>query len=241
MGFPGGTIDHDPDLYGVERATFHLEADGVESNDAWDFGRRIGPPRAMRWHCDLQYGPFDDDQRIRWDALIARTMGGYVAMRLHHPARHYPRGVGGGIYWSSGARLSIGGSYSIDGGHLVDGVHAIEGGTTIAYIGSDTARYADSLHMTGLWPSSTAFLPGDHFETGGNLYMVTDTAVSDANGECTVPFVWKLWKPALTGDAINLHKPTGRFVISGRAAAAQIYEGAIGRATLTAVEVPYIS
>lgn len=238
MTFPLKTIDIEDSLYGVEKATFRLVPDQETSGGEWSPGMRVGGPRSMRWRCSLTMRPYQEHERMRWDIMVARAQGGLVAVRLHHPAHGYPRGVGSGIFQSMMQPTSLGGKFSVDDGYLLDGVHYIDGGSTIAYVAADAPRYADAIHMAGLWPSSRVFLAGDHFETGGNLYMVADDCLSDANGECMVPFLWRLWKPALAGDRINLHKPSGRFVFAARDTGEQVYNGSIGTATLQAVEIP---
>jgi len=244
LTFPLRTLDLSASIYRVREGTFGLVPDMEVSGNAWDATYRAGGPRHMRWVAELGMAPQHDDgaedRRMTWDATIARLMGGYVAMRLHHPARIYPRGVGAGIFRPSRGSQSLGGEYSIDGAYLIDGTWHIDGGSTIAYVGTDAARYTDALHMTGLWPSATVFHAGDHFETGGNLYMVTATCVSDANGECTVPFLWKLWKPALEGDQINLHKPSARFVLASKDSGVQRYDLVFGAASLSGIEIPYV-
>lgn len=244
MTFPLHTLDLSASIYRVREGTFGLVPDMEISSGSWSTSYRTGGPRHMRWIAELAMAPMfddgDEDRRMTWDATVARMMGGYIAMRLYHPARVYPRGVGAGIFRPRDGSQSLGGQYTIDGAYLIDGVWHIDGGSTLAYVGAAAPRYADAIHMTGLWPSSTVFVPGDHFELGGNLYMVTDICVSDASGECTVPFLWKLWKPALEGDQINLHKPTGRFVLASKDTGVQRYDLVFGATSLEATEIPYV-
>lgn len=247
MTFPLTTLDLPASIYRVKEGTFGLVPDSEIFTSSWGDGIRVSGPRHMRWMAELsmapQYDDRDEDRRMTWDVTMARMMGGYVAMRLYHPARVYPKGVGAGIFRvpigvdSAGGVLNIDGQYFIEG---TTGVFAIDGGSTVAYVGEDTPRYADSIPVTGLWPSSTVFHPGDHFGLGGNLYMVTDKCVSDASGNCRVPFLWRLWKPALEGDRIELHKPTGRFVLSSKDSGSQQYSMLVGATALSAVEVPYV-
>jgi hypothetical protein len=244
MTSPLQTLDLSASIYRVTEGTFGLVTDAELSTAAWGSIFRMGGPRHMRWIAELAMAPqYDDgfeDRRMTWDATVARMMGGFIGMRLHHPARIYPRGFGAGIYRPGTGSKSLGGKHAIDGGHLVDGVYYLDGGSTLAYVGSDARRYADAIHMTGLWPSSKVFHAGDHFGLGGNLYMVTDNCTSDANGECTVPFLWRLWKPALAGDRIELHQPTARFVLASADEGKQSYSSLIGSTSLSAVEVPYV-
>lgn len=242
MSFPLRTIDLAASIYRVREASFGLVPDSEIAPGSWGVGYRTGGPRHMRWVAELDMAPLyddgDEDRRMTWDATVARMMGGHVAMRLYHPARIYPRGVGAGVYRPGHGKASLGGQHTIDGQYLIDGAFHIDGGSTVAYVAEDAPRYADSIVMTGLWPSSTVFHPGDHFGLGGNLYMVTDHCVSDANGECRVPFLWRLWKGALAGDRIDLHQPTARFVLSSSDGGPQSYGMIVGAASLSAIEVP---
>lgn len=244
MSFPSKTLDLSESIYRVTEGTFGLVPDVEISTAAWGNLLRMGGPRHMRWIAELNMAPqYDDgseDRRMTWDATVARMMGGFIATRLYHPARQYPRGLGAGIFRPGIGWKSVGGQHVIDGQHLIDGAYKIDGGSTIACVAEDAPRYADSIVMSGLWPSSKVFHAGDHFEVGGNLYMVTDACVSDASGNCRVPFLWRLWKPALTGDRINLKEPSARFVLSSADEGRQTYSSLIGATSLSAVEVPYV-
>lgn len=244
MTYPFKTFDLSESIYRVASGTFGLVPDSEISTSSWGTMFRMNGPRHMRWVSDLEMAPQYDngseDSRMTWDASMARALGGYVAMRLYHPARMYPRGFGAGIYRPCTDSASIGGQYVIDGQHLVDGAYHIDGGSTLAYVDETAPRYADSVVMRGLWPSSKVFHDGDHFELGGNLYMVSGDCHSDADGRCRVSFLWRLWKPAVAGDRINLHKPTGRFVLSSKDEGMQSYSMLIGATSLSAVEVPVV-
>lgn len=244
MNFPERTIDLEDSIFRVTDGSFGLVPDAELTSGGWSNLFRVSGPRHMRWIANLTMAPqYDDgveDRRMSWDATMARLMGGYVAMRIYHPFRIYPRGLGAGIYRPGYDSASVGGEYEIDGQYLIDGAYHIDGGSTLAYVAEDAPRYADSIVMSGLWPSSTVFHPGDHFEVGGNLHMVTDRCISDSAGECRIPFLWKLWKPAIAGDRINLHKPTARFVLSSADDGQQTYGLIVGATALNAVEVPHV-
>lgn len=244
MTFPLKTLDLSASIYRVTEGTFGIVADGEISTAAWGNLFRMGGPRHMRFIAELTMAPqYDDgfeDRRMSWDAMVARLMGGFIAMRLYHPYRRYPRGFGAGIFRPGTGWKSVAGQHVIDGQYLIDGAFKIDGGSTIAYVAEDAPRYADSIVMSGLWPSSKVFHAGDHFEVGGNLYMVTDACMSDASGNCRVPFLWRLWKPALAGDRINLKEPTARFVLASADEGRQTYSSLIGATSLNAVEVPHV-
>lgn len=244
MTFPLKTIDLADSIYCVTEGSFGLVPDAEISTAAWGNVFRMNGPRHMRWVAELTmallYDDCFEDRRMTWDATVARMMGGYVAMRLYHPARRYPRGLGAGIYRPGTGSASVGGQHVIDGQYLVDGAYHIDGGSTLAYVAEDAPRYADSIVMSGLWPSSKVFHAGDHFEVGGNLYMVADDCLSDSSGNCRVPFLWRLWKPVLVGDRINLKEPTARFVLASADEGRQTYSSLIGATSLSAVEVPNV-
>lgn len=244
MTFPLKTLDLAASIYRVAEGSFGLVPDAEISTAAWGTAFRMNGPRHMRFIAELTMAPqYDDgheDRRMTWDAMVARLMGGFVAMRLYHPARQYPRGFGAGIFRPGTGSKSVADKHVIDGQYLIDGAYKIDGGSTIAYVAEDAPRYADSIVMSGLWPSSKVFHAGDHFEVGGNLYMVADDCLSDSSGNCRVPFLWRLWKPALTGDRINLHQPTARFVLASKDEGVQHYSVLLGATSLSAVEVPHV-
>lgn len=245
MAFPIKTLDLAASIYRVSEGSFGLVPDAEISTASWGNVFRMNGPRHMRWVAELamavQYDDGVEDRRMTWDATVARMMGGFVAMRLYHPYRRYPRGFGAGVFRPAAfGKASLGDQYDIDGQYLVDGAYHIDGGSTLAYVAEDAPRYADSIVMSGLWPSSKVFHAGDHFEVGGNLYMVSDACMSDASGNCRVPFLWRLWKPALTGDRINLKEPTARFVLASADEGRQTYSNLIGATSLNAVEVPNV-
>jgi hypothetical protein len=245
MSYPIHTIDLPADLFRVQSNSFRLTPEGEFSTGQWAPTPRSTGPRFDRWTAKLDFGPFtkgaSGDLRFKWEVFVARLRGTAVAFRMWDPLRVYPRGVGAGIWnpRSPNGRRSLG-QYTIDGANLIDGIYHIDDGSTIAYVGSDAARYADALHITGLVPSATVFKAGDHIEVGGNLYMIMDDALSDANGETTVLLAWRLWKPALVGDQVNLHKPTGRFVLLSPDEGTMQRSQATGEASIQAIEVPYL-
>jgi hypothetical protein len=243
MSFPRRTIDLASTIYRPVSGTFHLTPEGEYFTGAFSALPRSTGPRHMRWMCDLEMAPLHDngleDTRMTWEATIARLQGSFVAMRLFDPTRGLPRGKGAGIYRVA-HRLFAGDQFEIDGQYLIDGEYHITDGSSIAYVAQDEARYADSIVMTGLVPNETVFRAGDHFSLGGNLYMVSDDALSDENGESRVRFLWKLWKPALEGDRIDLCNPTGRFVMTDQNGGMLNKQPIVGSASLAAIEVPYV-
>lgn len=245
MTYPLHTIDMPCDLFKVQGGSFRLVPEGEYSTGQWAATPRATGPRFERWTAKLDLAPFtkgaDGDLRFKWEVFVARLRGTSVAFRLWDPMRIYPRGVGAGIWNPRLPNGRVGsGQYTIDGSYLIDGIHHIEGGSTIAYVGSPADRYADTLHITGLVASATVFKQGDHIEVGGNLYMIMEDAVSDGDGETSVLLSWKLWKPALEGDQVNLHRPTGRFVLLSPDEGTMQRSFSTGQASIQAVEVPYV-
>lgn len=243
MTFPIQTIDLSESIFRAVEGTFRLIPDVEISTGQWDATPRASGPRHMRWSFDLTMAPLyddgDEDRRMTWDITVARMQGGAIALRAYHPARLAPRGFGAGIH-RVGTQIIGGDLYNIDDIYLVDGHHIDGSGSGYAYVAAEAPRYAEAIQMTGLVPSALVFRQGDHFSTGGNLYMVSDDCRSDADGRSTVPFLWKLWKPALIGDRIDLIRPTGRFVIASKDGGEQRYTTLFGDASLQAIEVPHI-
>lgn len=245
MSYPLHTIDLPCRLFRTQGGSFRLVPEGEYFTGQWAPTPRATGPRFERWSAKLDFGPFtkgaDGDLRFEFEVWVKRLGGTSVAFKMWDPLRVYPRGVGAGI-WNPrhpNGRQSQG-RYTIDGAYLIDGIYHIDDGSTLAYVGSDAARYADALHLTGLVPSAVVFKAGDHIEVGGNLYMIMDEAVSDANGETTVLLAWRLHKPHLAGDQVNLHKPTGRFVLLTPDEGTMQRSYSTGQASIQAIEVPYL-
>lgn len=245
MSFPIHTIDLPCRLFRVEGGSFRLITEGEFSTGQWTSTPRATGPRFERWSAKIDLLPFlkgaNGDLRFEYEAWVARLHGTSVAFNMFDPLRVYPRGAGAGIWnprYPNGRQSQ--GQYNIDGAYLIDGIYHIDGGSTYAYVGTDAARYADALHLTGLVPSATVFKVGDHISVGGNLYMIMDEAVTDANGETTVLLAWKLHKPQLEGDRVDLHKPTGRFVLTAPDEGTMIRQGSSGQASISAIEVPFL-
>lgn len=243
MSFPIRTIDLPCELLLPVGGTFHHKPIGEFSQGQWLPYNRATGIRQKLWAAEIQAADFNKgqrgDRRFEFEAFIDRLDGTSVAFRLWDPWRIYPRGMGAGIWnprYPNGKQSQ--GQYHIDVTHHIDGVYHIDGGSTLAYVAEDAERYADSLLMTGLVPSALVFKVGDDFEVGGNLYRVMDDATSDANGMARVLLSWRLWKPALAGDRINLHKPTGRFVMVDADQGVIQRANAGGQASFQAIEVP---
>lgn len=218
MSFPIRTIDLPCELLLPVGGSMHHRPIGEFSQGAWTPVPRAAGVRQKLWAATVQPADFKKgprgDRRFEFEAFIDRLDGTSVAFRLWDPWRVYPRGVGAGV-WNprdTTGRHSLG-DYHIDGAHHIDGVYHIDGGSTIAYVAEAAPRYADSIVMTGLVPDALVFKVGDDFEVGGNLYRVMDDALSDSDGNARVSFSWKLWRQAVAGDRINLHRPCGRFVL----------------------------
>lgn len=245
MSFPIRTIDLPCDLLLPVGGTFHHRPIGEFAQGSWSPFPRSGGVRQKLWAATIQLADFTKgprgDRRFDFEAFIDRLDGTSVAFRLWDPWRVYPRGMGAGIWnprYPNGRQSQ--GKYVIDGAYLVDGVHHIDGGSTLAYVAEDTPRYADSVLMSGLVANATVFKTGDDFELGGNLYRVMDDAVSDSAGMARVLLSWRLWKPALEGDRINLYRPCGRFVLvdADQGIIQRAFSG--GQASIQAIEVPEV-
>lgn len=221
----------------------HHRPIGEFSQGAWVPVPRATGIRQKLWAATVQAADFTrgdrGDRRFEFEAFIDRLDGTSVAFRLWDPWRIYPRGAGAGIWnpRNPNGRLSQG-QFSVDGAYLVDGIHHIDGGSNTAYVAEDEPRYADSVVMSGLVPDTRVFRVGDDFELGGNLYRVMSDAMSDEDGEARVEFSWKLWKPALAGDPINLYRPCGRFVLIDAEQGVIQRSFSSGQTSFQAIEIP---
>lgn len=243
MGFPLRTIDLPCDLLLPVGGSFQHRAFGEFTQGQWLPYTRATGIRQKLWTPVVELASFQPgergDRRFEFEAFIDRLSGTTVAFRLFDPWRILPRGIGAGI-WNprepNGRRST--GSHVIDGAYFVDGKYRIDSGSTLAYVEEDAPRYADSIMMSGLVPDALAFKVGDDFEVGGNLYRVMDDARSDAAGRSRVLLSWRLWKPALAGDRINLHRPSGRFVLADVDQGIIQRSFSVGQASIQAIEVP---
>lgn len=245
MTYPIRTIDLPCRLFRVQGGTFRLSPEGEFSSGQWVPTPRSTGPRFSRWAAELDLVAFikgaDGDLRFEYEVFIARLGGTSVAFRMFDPLRVLPRGAGAGIWnprYPAGRKSQ--GEYAIDGSYLIDGAYHIDGGSTYAYVAESADRYADSLHLKGLVPSTLVFKAGDHIGVGGNLYMIMDDALSDASGETRVLISWRLWKPAVVGDRVDLEKPTGRFVLRSADDGTMTRSYSTGQASISAVEVPHV-
>lgn len=245
MAYPITTIDLPDSILQVQGGSFRLMPEGEYSSGQWATTPRATGPRFMRWNAEMDLLPFrkgaNGDLRFDWEVFVTRLEGTAKAFRLYDPLRCLPRGAGAGI-WNprlpGGVRSQ--GEYTVDGSYLIDGVYHIDGGSTYAYVGTAADRYATSLHLTGLVPSTLVFKAGDQLSVGGNLHMIMDDATSDSSGETSVLISWRLWKPALVGDRVELEHPTGRFVLRSSDGGTMVRAFYTGQASISAIEVPYV-
>lgn len=245
MSFPLHTIDLPCQFFRVQGGSFRLVPEGEFSTGQWAPTPRSTGPRFDRWTAKLDLAPFmkgaNGDLRFEWEAWVARLGGTSVAFRMWDPLRVLPRAAAAGIWNPKDGRGRRNlGQHNIDGSYLVDGEYGVEDGATTAYVASDAARYSDALHLSGMVPSATVLKIGDHISVGGNLYMVMDEAVSDANGETTILIAWKLWKPALAGDQVNLYRPSARFVLMSPDEGTLQRSYSTGQTSIQAIEVPFL-
>lgn len=233
--FPTRTLDIAETIYRVRANSFGRITLGEWSPSAFTPTPRMGGPRHRLWATEVETTNLTLAQAQAWDALMDRLGSGSFAVRIWDPARQLPLGAGAGL-----ARTGAPAEYLIDGTYYIDGDYTLSGGSAHAYLDADAARHADLVVMTGLVPSSVVFEPGDLFELGDNLYSVIDQAVSDASGVAGVRFAAPLWKAALAGDRVNLHRPTGRFMLADLNAGFTRRADLSATAGFRAVEVPVL-
>lgn len=104
------------------------------------------------------------------------------------------------------------------------------------------AAGATSITLRNMVPSQAQSLKADDmFGIGENLYLVTDTAASDASGYTTISFLPPLRQAVADGDAVNLNKPTGLFMLtSGLDGLSASHSGFSSQLTLKFMEDPDI-
>lgn len=99
---------------------------------------------------------------------------------------------------------------------------------------------ATEITLKNMLPSqATSLAADDMFGIGENLYLVTSAVGSDVDGKCTVSFLPPLRQAVAEGDAVNLEKPTGLFMItSGLEGLSASHSGFSSQLTLKFMEDP---
>lgn len=189
----------------------------------------------QRWVADCRFAEAVQDDWQEFEAFIATLEGQVVLFTCHDPLHELPRGAGAGH-----SATVTGDAISITGASLADGATLITGATSVQ-VKTAATRYARSVVMKGLAASATVFKPGDFFELGRNLYMVTGDVTSDSSGDARVPFRPRLRLPAAADDIVNLRRPKARFqLVSPDQGTVQRRAPALGTAALRMIEVPFV-
>jgi hypothetical protein len=99
---------------------------------------------------------------------------------------------------------------------------------------------ATTLVLNNMLPSeATALKRDDMIGIGENLYTVMFDAPSDADGKCSISILPPLRQGVGEGDAVNLNKPTGLFVLTnGLEALSSSHTGFSAPLTLSFFEDP---
>lgn len=224
VGFP----EH---LFLIKQGSFDLYNFQTGSQSVLSRAVRAGGMVEQRWGADLETGQLLYDEWMEWSSFMARLEGQVVLFTLRAPLPLLPRGAGAG-FAAGNDPLAITGT-------TITGTTILQGGTT-ALVAAAAPRYARAIKLKGLKPSALVFDHGDLFGLGGNLYKVVAKVTSDAGGNATVRFRWRLWKPAAAGDLVTLSRPTCRVVLkSADSGRVTVTAPDLGNASLSVQEVPY--
>lgn len=117
--------------------------------------------------------------------------------------------VGAWLGWLAALRGQV--NYFWLGHPLATAPQGVGTGTPLVKGGFQTGR---TLVTDGWTPNKTGImLPGDYFQVGVRLHMVTTTANSDASGNATFNIWPRLREKPLDNDPINVSSPQGLFAL----------------------------
>lgn len=240
------TVDFPPHLARFQEGKFRLMKTGEASTSNFFPVPRSGGPRYKLWSAALSTGMLSarngHDERFEWEAFIDSLDGVAVAFKMFDRWRCRPCGAGAGVS-RNGTMTEL---FRVAGGinySLTDTTHLIAG-SGLAQIAENADRFADTIKMQGLVPSSTVFLPGDLIEIcdeygRGNLHQIRDVCMSNADGESRVALSNRLHRPVVSGDIVNLEKPCGRFVLVDNEQGENIRRVTTSSASIEMIELPY--
>lgn len=226
------TIGFPERLYLVKAATFDLYNYQAGSESMLSRMMSAGGMKEQRWAADAETGNMQSEEWLEWQSLMARLEGQVVLFNMRAPTPILPRGAGAGF--------ALGNDPVTITGTTIAGTTILQGGTT-CLVAAGAPRYARRIKLKRLKPSSLVLTHGDRFGLGGNLYKVVAKVYSDEDGNATVPFRWRLWKPAAAGDIVTLNGPTCRVQLkTANEGRVRVTAPNIGTTALSVVEVPFI-
>jgi hypothetical protein len=226
------TISLPEHLFKVKSGSFDFEVRATGSDSILSGFVVVDGFVEMRWACQLELGTME---RVFWQefsAWRASLMGQRTLFVVSHPGQILP--LGGGAGYAPNNPI-----YPITGTTLTG--TTIRTGATTCLIKQSARRHARVVLMKALPANALIFKRGDVFGLGGNLYRVDGKVFSDANGECRVPFLFRLWKGAREGDIVTLRNPTCRMQLkTPNEGTLQLSAPLFGNAGFSAHEVPFL-
>lgn len=228
------TISLPERLFRVREGTFDLDNFQTSSDSLLSRAAFATGLLNQRWACELEFASARRAIWQDWQATRASIRGRAVLFVVRAPARRLPLGAGAG-FAPGNAAITIAGT-------TVTGTRILEGAVS-AQIAAPAPRYAAAVKMQ--FPAALAgevvLARGDLFGLGGNLYMVTGAVRPNSAGVARVPFVWKLWKGARTGDIVTFRDPTCRMQFrTDNEGRTHLRPPERGTAGFAAIEVPFV-
>lgn len=218
-------------LFNVKAGSFDFEVRATGSESILSGFVRVDGFVELKWACELEMAVEERKFWQEFSAWRASVSGQLVLFAIHHPGQPLPLGAGAGYAKNNPL-------YPITGVTITG--TTIRTGATTCLVKRAARRGAQAVLMEGLKPSSLVFAPGDVFGLGGNLYKIIGKVFADANGECRVPFRYRLWKGAKKGDIVTLRNPTCRMQLkTPNEGMPRLSAPNFGQASFSAREVPF--
>lgn len=226
-------------FFRVSEGSFDLVSEGsVSQNSYFKLPRGTGVP-VMRWTMDVTLATMDTDTVAAFRGWKANLGGVSACFTAYDPLLEMPRGLAAG-YAATNKEVRF--THPDNGARSFARDFKILEGASHARVAENAPRYANTILVDGLPASGMILKTGDVFGIGGNLYMASRDAYSDASGVSRFAFNWKLHKGAAIGETVNFHRPRARFVLTGNdGMPIQLFNIGFGDVTIKAIEMPYSS
>lgn len=230
------TTELDRSWYRISSGTFRLETTRPVFNGSLNNFIQAGSATFQRWVCDFNFVIMERKDWQPLEAFFTNIQDGNYAFTLYDSSKALPLGEGAGFDPNSENFAIVDedmSEYFLEGGFY--------DGATHCHIRDEAKRHSNIIVVKNLPANTLVLRSGDNFSLGGNLYQTTGDCRTDANGEVSIYFKWKLHKPALPNDIINFRNPTGRFIlVDPESGVINKLPAHLGEASaLKAIEVPY--
>lgn len=228
-------------FFRVTGGSFDLVTSGSISQSSYiPLPRSAGVPM-QRWSMEVSLAPLGKADAAAFRGWRARLNGVASAFTAYDPVFCAP--FASATHPTSADR-EIRFTHPDNGARSFARDFRILEGVSLSRVAENAPRYADNILIDGLPASQPILGVGDLFGLGGNLYMATRDAASNAAGETRLFFAWKLHKGAAIGETVNFRKPRARFVLTGHDGLPLSMSGLspnYSDGSIKAIEVPFCS